>query len=150
MTRSRLAAGPNAPPITLPQCSAEAFRNLTENGRGLQLVMRYEAQSFRTFVRCLKTLTEIQENTPDIKECETNPIIDFPEENQPPAAPDPEPDPERDLEPESQPEATTPAPSPTAPGQPKPAPVIPAPSQPIKSSEHRPSQPPGTANFGPA
>ena len=95
MTRSRLAAGPNAPPITLPQCSAEAFRNLTENGRGLQLVMRYEAQSFRTFVRCLKTLTEIQENTPDIKECETNPIIDFPEENQPPAAPDPEPDPER-------------------------------------------------------
>jgi hypothetical protein len=47
--------------------------------------MRYEAQSFRTFLRCLKTLTELQENTLKIEECGTNPIIDFPEKNQSPA-----------------------------------------------------------------
>ena len=76
MKKNRSAATPNSPGVTLPQCSAEAFRTLTENGRGLQLVMRYEAQSFRTFLRCLKTLTEIQENTPSIEELRNEP--DYP------------------------------------------------------------------------
>jgi hypothetical protein len=48
---------------------AAAFRSLADNSHSLQLIQRYDAYSFRSFLRCLKTLTELQEgiapNEPD-------------------------------------------------------------------------------------
>jgi hypothetical protein len=78
---------------------AAAFRSLADNSHSLQLIQRYDAYSFRSFLRCLKTLTELQEgiapepdSQPEIQKNQTNPIPDFPEQNQQPADPENQPE----------------------------------------------------------
>ena len=85
------SAGANTEPLTLPGRAAQAFRTLAAGGNGLQLILRHEAQSFRSFFRCLKTLNDLQENVPEIENVETNPISDFPEQNEQLAEPKSEP-----------------------------------------------------------